>query len=556
MSNNDVVAGHTPSALDRQHGEVYTQRWVVDLILDLVGYTDDSDLSQRRLLDPACGAGAFMVAAAARLSSSCRKRGLSLMAARSALCAFDLQERNVAATAEAVSTLLKADGWEPSEVAEIVQGWIRHGDFLLAEEMERFDVVVGNPPYLRLEDVPTPRSDAYRRVCRTMVGRADIYVGFYEMALRRLVDGGSLGFICADRWMRNQYGRALRGLVVSGFAVDTVITMHDVDAFLEEVSAYPAITVLRRGKQGSAVVADTTRAFDAAAATDFRAWRSDVVSVDIATEAFQAARMPGWFSDQEAWPTGTPARLAMIEEIAEKFAPLEETGIGTRVGIGIATGADGVYLTKKPGIVELDRLLPLAMVKDVRSGALGELDTFLVNPWEPDGSLVDLARYPLLEAYFEEHREKLAGRYIAKRQPKLWYKTIDKVDASLTAREKLLFPDMKLQMHPVLDSGVSYPHHNLYYVVSETWDLRVLGGLLLSEIAQAFVEAYAVRMRGGTLRFQAQYLRKIRVPAPESISEEDQNSLCDAFMRRDREAANRIARRLYGVTRTPSVQSL
>lgn len=63
--------------------------------------------------------------------------------------------------------------------------------------------------------------------------------------------------------------------------------------------------------------------------------------------------------------------------------------------------------------------------------------------------------------------------------------------------------------------------------------MRVLGGLLLSRVAEAFVEAYAVKMRGGTLRFQAQYLRKIRVPDPAAISESDQVALSEAFDKRD-----------------------
>src|SRR5437764_1386986 len=84
----------------------------------------------------------------------------------------------------------------------------------------------------------------------------------------------------------------------------------------------------------------------------------------------------------------------------------------------------------------------------------------------------------------------------------------------LAGRPKLLLPDMQMTIHRFLDEGGLYPHHNLYYVVSDVWDLRVLGGLLLSRVAQAFIEAYAVRMRGGTLRFQAQYLRRIRVPRP------------------------------------------
>jgi hypothetical protein len=106
---------------------------------------------------------------------------------------------------------------------------------------------------------------------------------------------------------------------------------------------------------------------------------------------------------------------------------------------------------------------------------------------------------------------------------------------------------MKTTIHPVLDEGGFYPHHNLYYIVSDGWDLRVLGGLLLSRVAQAFVEAYGVRMRGGTLRFQAQYLRRIRVPRPEAISAADQAALAAAFDRRDSRAATEAALRVYEI---------
>ena len=78
---------------------------------------------------------------------------------------------------------------------------------------------------------------------------------------------------------------------------------------------------------------------------------------------------------------------------------------------------------------------------------------FLVNPWEADGSLVDLAAYPLLRSYFEGHGGHLRDRHIAGKAPARWYRTIDKLDHALTARTKLLFPDMKHTIHPVLDEA-------------------------------------------------------------------------------------------------------
>jgi hypothetical protein len=465
--------------------------------------------------------------------------------------AFDLLDRNVAQSQGLIAKTLEDDGWDADEARKIATAWVRQGDYLLVSDgNHRANYIVGNPPYIRLEDVPDDRMAAYRMACPAMSGRA-VYIGFFETALRGLAPGGRLGFICADRWMRNQYGRALRRLVTRDFSVDLVLARHDVDAFEEQVSAYPAITLISNQPQGSAIAADTTRSFGPSDARDFAAWCRSRASETINTDAFQAVRLPYWFAEDDFWPAASPARLAMLEDLTKRFGLLEGSSTGTRVGIGVATGADKVFLTQDADAVEPDRLLPLAMAGDTKSGTLNWNGTYLVNPWNADGSLVDLNAYPRLASYFNKHSDALRKRYVAARQPDRWYKTIDKIDARLTSRPKLLFPDMKLTAHPVLDEGNLYPHHNLYFIVSDVWDLRVLGGLLLSKIAQAFVEAYAVRMRGGTLRFQAQYLRKIRVPDPHKIDESDKVALADAFDRRDVEAATEAALRVYGVAELP-----
>src|SRR5690606_5488574 len=123
--------------------------------------------------------------------------------------------------------------------------------------------------------------------------------------------------------------------------------------------------------------------------------------------------------------------------------------------------------------------------RDVRTGKLEWSGHYLVNPWEEGGQLVNLDAFPRLAKYFREHAEALRRRYVGRRDPDRWYRTIDKVDAKLTGQPKLIFPDMKLASEPVLDPGNYYPHHNLYFITSDSWDLRVLGGLLLSKVAEA-----------------------------------------------------------------------
>ena len=120
------------------------------------------------------------------------------------------------------------------------------------------------------------------------------------------------------------------------------------------------------------------------------------------------------------------------------------------------------------------------MRRDLMSGTFEWQGNYLVNPWDR-GRLVGLARLTTRgwPAYLGQHPE-LRDRHVAKKAPGSWHRTIDKVHAGLTRKPKLLLQDMKAHIHPVLEPGGHYPHHNLYYVVSDTWDMEVLGGLLLS----------------------------------------------------------------------------
>jgi adenine-specific DNA-methyltransferase len=543
---DSVQLGLAPDR-DTEHGEVFTRRWVVELILDLVGYTADRDLATLLAVEPACGTGAFLIPMVERLVDSCQRHGREVTDAAQAIRAFDLLEANVATARARVSAVLARADVDMSVRMDVAADWIRCEDFLLSEQdSDAVDIVVGNPPYVRLESISEERSAAYRRACPTMRGRSDLYVGFIETGLRALRSGGVLGFIVADRWMRNQYGAGLRRMIAKDFAVSTVIAMHDVDAFDEAVSAYPAVTIIRRAEQDALVVADTTEQFGSHAAAELSRWMKASTGSHASTGAFTASRLASWFPGDSLWPTGSPEQLALLAELEQRFPPLQDPRTGTRVGIGIATGADRVYLTKSADLVEPDRLLPLVMTHDTTTGQVKWSGTYLVNPWDEHG-LVELDRFPRLREHLERHVVEVRRRYVARRDRTKWYRTIDRVQSGLRTKQKLLFPDLKAAIHPVLDDGEFYPHHNLYFVTSSSWPLEVLGGLLLSDIANLFVGAYCVRMRGGCYRFQAQYLRRIRVPVLEDLSTRDLDDLADAFTRRDRAAATDIALRLYAV---------
>lgn len=544
LEDNMAVAELAPGA---EYGEVFTRRWVVELILDLVGFTSDRDLGAQVAVEPSCGTGAFLIPIAERLIQSAVDHGHDLRSLGPAIRAFDLLDSNAQRARKAVTSLLIEHGFEQEEADSMSEEWVTTGDFLLhSHDPVSADYVVGNPPYIRLENVPRSTMDAYRRACPTMRGRADIYVGFIERGLDLLKPDGALAFICADRWMRNQYGADLRELVADNYAVEAVIAMHDVDAFEDDVSAYPAVVVLRNAPQRKAVVVDANATFDECDVPRLTAWAKEGHQTVVTERSYEATRVDGWFSGRDHWPAGSPSRLALLADLEARFPSLQDLRTGTRVGIGVATGCDEIFITDDPDLIEDDRLLPLLQASDIADGSAAWSGSYLVNPWNGAG-LVDLDRYPRLAGYLGEHSQRLRSRHIAQARPATWYRTIDRVHMDLTDRPKLLIPDIKAAAHPVLDEGGHYPHHNLYYVVSDTWELEVLGGLLLSDIANLFVGAYCVRMRGGTYRFQAQYLRRIRIPDPQSITRSVARSLAQAFGDRDHEMASAAAAKAYGL---------
>jgi len=227
--------------------------------------------------------------------------------------------------------------------------WVREGDYLLGErDVSSVDFVLGNPPYIRLEDVPADRMAAYRAACPTMTGRSDVYVGFFEVGLRSLGPGGVLGFICADRWMRNQYGRYLRQLVADHYSVDATITMHDVDAFTNRCQL-----ILRSRYCGGRSKARLWWPIQVAASvpmTPERWWPGPGggrpnLSWPHGTRSLGS---PIGSTGGDSWPTGSPAGLALIEDLNDRFPLLEDPDTSTRVGIGVATGADGRLYYRLP----------------------------------------------------------------------------------------------------------------------------------------------------------------------------------------------------------------
>lgn len=530
-------------------GAVFTRREVVEFILDIAGYTADQPLHHRRLLEPSVGHGDFLLPAVDRLFAAYRRdvpagSGDPVPDLADCLRAVELHRASHATARAALKVALQGHGLSGAEAEELAGFWLLQGDFLLLPLEAGFTHVVGNPPYVRQELIPDALLAEYRRRYRTVFDRADLYVPFIERALALLAPGGLLGFICADRWMKNRYGGPLRRMVSAGYRLRCVVDMVGAPAFASDVVAYPAIVVVGREAPGPTRLA-APPAIETAALRDL-ARRLAAPEGDTPAGV---AELPALAVGDAPWLLDASAQLAIVRRVEAAFPTLEEAGC--KVGIGVATGADDVFIAPFDSLdVEPDRKLPLATTRDIASGTVQWRGLGVVNPFQPSGGLVPLAAYPRLAAYLERHGAAIRARHVSRKNPGAWYRTIDRIYPDLARRPKLLIPDIKGEAHVVYEEGRLYPHHNLYFVTSDDggWNLRALQAVLLSDVTRAFIALYSTKMRGGYLRFQAQYLRRLRLPRWPDVPPALREALTAAGRARDPAACNAAAAALYGLT--------
>ena len=527
-------------------GAIFTRAEVVDFILDLAGYTENKPLHEKRLLEPSFGGGDFLLPAIGRLLTAWRSSqhaNTLVEALGDAIRAVELHRKTFAATRAAVIERLKQDAIEEQSAVALADRWLVQGDFLLAPIEGQFDFVVGNPPYVRQELIPAALLAEYRGRYQTMYDRADIYIPFIERSLSVLAKGGILGFICADRWMKNRYGGPLRSFVADQFHLKFYVDMVDTPAFHSDVIAYPAITIISRETPGATRIAHRPTIDRGALAILADALRAR----NLPNEAGPVRELARVTNGSEPWLLESSDQMALIRRLEKQFPSLEE--VGCKVGIGVATGADKAYIDDFDKLdVEPDRKLPLVTTKDIISGDVQWRGQGVINPFAEGGGLVELRNYPRLRRYLEERREVIAGRHCAQKTPANWYRTIDRITPELASRPKLLIPDIKGEAHIVFEGGELYPHHNLYYVTSDEWDLRALQAVMLSAVTRLFMATYSTKMRGGFLRFQAQYLRRIRIPQWANVPTTLRTELTEAATKRDFQACNRAVFELFALS--------
>lgn len=492
-------------------GAVFTSPIVVRYMLDKIGYTPNRDLSGISILEPSCGEGEFVIEIAKRLQASSMRFTFNAgKAFRHNVQAYDIDPNKIEMCRRRVMNL----GFTQVENIQVA-------DFLKAD-VKQTDMVVGNPPYVRYENIPADILEYCKKNFFTFHYRSDIYIPFFEKSLSLLKDGGTHCFICSNRWLKNEYGKRLRQYISNSFQLRLLINLEQAEAFQEDVLAYPAITII--------TARTPQNVFEYAECNNV----DDLQSIH---------------STLKPVPQGADWTSTFIEGCANSsLMSIEEQGF--KIGIGVATGADAVFISDRlPDKIESDLLLPAINARDLKGDKLQWNGKFLFNPYKENGDLIDLDKYPKASEYLNANRDKLINRHIVTKTPARWYRTIDRITPSLRFKPKILLPDMSGNTFVFIDEGCFYPLHNIYYITGNSvQELRVLAAQLMSDFARRQLSSVTNKMNGGFPRWQSQHLRKLRLLDVKSIPPKETQSLLDRYSRKDVKGINELMSKLLSAS--------
>lgn len=192
-----------------------------------------------RVLDPACGGGVFLQAAAKLLQARCRELSLSpaaeLRAMNGAIFGIEVAAKEAITTRERLKSFPGVN--------------VHQGDALSENLTSDFDAIIGNPPYVNIRELARSRSPGeisqLRERYQTARGNFDLYVLFVERALDLLKPGGRLGFVIPNKWATLDYARALRELLLRETTIEQVVDLTSLRVF-PQASVYPQVVILHK----------------------------------------------------------------------------------------------------------------------------------------------------------------------------------------------------------------------------------------------------------------------------------------------------------------------
>jgi len=373
-----------------------------------------------------------------------------------------------------------------------------------------FDVVVGNPPYIRQEEFSAFKPYLQSNF-RTYAGTADLLVYFIELGMNLLRNDGHFHFIISNKFMRANFGKPLREWMQQ-YRIVEILDFGDLPVF-EEATTYPCTLNLQKSPPTGEFLAANIPELETAGFTNY-AHSLRFVSSQTSLSA-------------EGWNLSDTKVQELLEKLKSKGIPLGEYVEG-KIYYGIKTGLNEAFVideaTKDRLIAEdagsAEVIKPFLVGKDIRKYSALQPDKYLIffpKGWtkfnltneEDENKIFRMLgeKYPAVARFLEPFAEKGRKRYD---QGDFWWELRACEYYDEFEKSKILWPGISSEVTAfALDQNGLYGNDNNQFIVSSE---RFLLGILNSKSTKFFLNHTCDFVRGGFARLKISYISNIPLP--------------------------------------------
>lgn len=554
----------------KEQGIYYTPTWVVDYI---VKFAIEEALKRRgakadrlRVLDPACGSGTFLLRAFDHLMRARNPSGASvqakfdpenegrLLALRTSVLTENLFGVDLDARAVEIAQLnLMIRAAESRHRLPTLERNLQVGNSVIADpavdsravnwkgafptamEEGGFDVIVTNPPYVRIQNLPEGNRE-YFAARFSADWNFDIYTVFVQQAWELLRDGGVAGFILPNKFLGAKYGQSLRKFLGDKGTVFKLLDFRDYQVF-GDATTYTCLLFLRKGKP--------RRRFEFGS---LKVESDPGVVRSLTDEQFTLSEVEVPKESASPWTLVPGDSQSLFEKL--KSIPQRLSDVAESVYVGLQTSADPIYIVPmskesgelayitdpesgEPVTVERELLHPILRGREIQRWAVQWRRHYLIFPYTVAGGAVApihstelRERYPQTAAYFERHKSKLKSRDGAEQLGEDWHLFAYEKNLEKFGKPKILTQVLADRDRFTLDSegkfyfvggGGSGGYGITLKDDSEEYRLYVLG-VLNSRPVELYNHLISTRFRGGFFSYSRQYLEPLPIPKGTSDS--------------------------------------
>ena len=409
-----------------------------------------------------------------------------------------------------------------AELKESLQEWQSSDDeFVWQVEFPEvfqeggFDIVIGNPPYVRQELIRPIKPTLKRLFPEVYAGTADLYVYFYKRGTELLRVAGVLTYISSNKFMRAAYGEKLRV-----FFTDK--------ACLKKLVDFGSVQVFKAGVDTCIVLVENAVPSEQ---TFFVATFQDEANVSRLSDAFQerAFSMHARDLSPNGWALTSPKVLRLLEKLENIGTPLDEYVDGFYRGV--VTGCNDAFIINESMRQQLvtedaksDELIkPLLRGRNLRRWQAVSANEYLIViasstnkgwPWADARSNSEAERifernYPAIYQHLSGYRERLIvrndqGKFYWELRPCLYYAEFGK--------SKILYSEVSKSLYACYDTTGAFGLKTTYSVPTNDFSfLAMLNSTLFDWYARYKFGNFGDAWEGGGLFFFAQYMEKVPI---------------------------------------------